>query len=69
MSSNETYSNESCDCCSCEPAGVTVKVNVDVPKIVKYACLTGILIVGIIFGTKCFAKMLEEGFFDKINEK
>lgn len=66
MSSNENYSNETCDCC-CEP-GVTVKVNVDVPKIVKYACVTGILIVGIIFGTRCFGKMLEKGLFDKINE-
>ncbi len=57
------------NCCSSKEndngANVIVNVNVDVPKIVKYSCLTGILIVGIIFGTRCFQKMLEEGFFDK----
>jgi hypothetical protein len=56
------------DCCSkkeIEPSsGVNVKVIVDVPKIVRSLCFTGILIVGIIFGTKTFQKMLEKGFFD-----
>lgn len=45
-------------------AKVTVNVSVDVPKIVKFLCITGVLIVGIIFGTKTFQKMLDEGFFD-----
>lgn len=35
--------------------GVTVKV--DVAKIVKYVCIAGVLIVAIIFGTKCFSNM------------
>lgn len=54
------------DCCSSEDqeSGVTVRVNVDVPKIIKYLCITGIIIVGIIFGTKTFKHMLEHGFFD-----
>ncbi len=46
-------------------SSVIVNVNVDVPKIVKYVSVAGILIVGIIFGTKSFRKMLEEGYFDK----
>lgn len=44
--------------------GVTVNVTVDVPKIVKSLCITGVLIVGIIFGTRTFQKMLDGGFFD-----
>lgn len=55
-------------CCSTdeerENGGVTVKVNVDVPKIVRCLCVTGVLIVGIIFGTKTFQKMIDNGFFD-----
>jgi hypothetical protein len=55
------------NCCSGkdkEPAtGVSVKVIVDVPRIVKSLCCAGVLIVGIIFGTKTFLKMLEDGFF------
>ncbi|HHX13198.1 MAG TPA: hypothetical protein GX731_10275 [Clostridiales bacterium] len=52
------------DCCSpkdsdcCEEVDVNVKVNVDVGKIVKYVCITAVLIVGIIFGTNCYNKML-----------
>jgi hypothetical protein len=53
----------------CTPAEssshVNVNVNVDVPKIIKYLSFAGILIVGIIFGTRCFRNMLEEGFFNK----
>lgn len=45
-------------------SNVNVTVNVDVPKIVKYCAVAGILIVGIIFGTRCFRNMMEEGFFD-----
>ena len=54
------------DCCQEEEqeGGVTVRVNVDVPKIIKYLCITGIVIVGIIFGTKTFKHMLEHGFFE-----
>jgi len=55
-------------CCSKkenEPAsGVNVNVIVNVPKIVRSLCFAGVLIVDIIFGTKTFQKMLEEGFFD-----
>lgn len=54
------------NCCS--PTGadrqVNVNVNVDVPKIVKYTCVTGVLIVAIVFGTKLYRKMMEDGFFD-----
>lgn len=52
------------DCCSpkdtdcCEEVDVNVKVNVDVGKIVKYVCITAVLIVGIIFGTNCYNNML-----------
>ncbi|HHV13783.1 MAG TPA: hypothetical protein GXX75_26300 [Clostridiales bacterium] len=54
------------DCCPSENSenGVIVRVNVDVPKIIKYLCITGIIIVGIIFGTKTFKHMLEHGFFE-----
>ena len=58
------------DCCSANEVGrsVNVNVNVDVPKIVKYCCITGVLIVGIIFGTRCFRNMLEEGFFELVEK-
>jgi hypothetical protein len=59
------------NCCSSkdtEAANVNVNVTVDVPKIVKYCCVTGILIVGIIFGTRCFRTMLEEGFFELVEK-
>ncbi len=45
-------------------AGTTVTVTVDVTKIVKYVCFAGIFIVGIIFSTKCYHKMMEEGLFN-----
>ena len=53
-------------CCSTEEfdPNVTVTVSVDVPKIIKYLCVTGVLTVGIIFGTRTFLKMLEKGFFE-----
>ncbi len=41
----------------------SVTITVDVTKIVKYVCCAGVFVVGIIFGTKCYHKMLEEGFF------
>ncbi len=52
------------DCCSPKDANVNVNVNVDVPKIIKYLSVAGVIIVGIIFGTRCFRKMMEEGFFE-----
>lgn len=50
------------DCCCTDTNGSAVTVKVDVSKIVKYVCISGVLIVGIIFGTKCFMKMLSDGF-------
>ena len=52
------------ECCSSEERGCNVKVNVDVNKIVKSLSIAAVLIVGIIFGTMTFRKMLEQGFFD-----
>lgn len=42
-----------------EPGTSSVNVSVDVTKIVKYICCAGIVIVGIIFGTRCYQKMIE----------
>lgn len=60
-------------CCSSNEekpeADVNVNIIVDVPKIVKYVSIAGILIVGIIFGTKTFRKMMDEGYFDQIGCK
>ncbi len=58
MSQNDYCSSDE------QEGGVKVRVNVDVPKIVKYLCITGVVIVGIIFGTKTFKHMLEHGFFE-----
>lgn len=49
------------NCCVPEKLDPSVTVNVDVTRIVKYVCFTGIVIVGIIFGTRCYQKMLSEG--------
>lgn len=49
------------DCCTTDKNATSVTVNVDVTKIVKYVCMTGVMIVGIIFGTKCIQKMITEG--------
>jgi hypothetical protein len=54
----------SMNCCSSKENGSSVTVHVDVTKIVKYVCIAGICIVGIIFGTRCYQKMLEEGLLD-----
>jgi hypothetical protein len=51
------------DCCQ-GGEGCDVKVNVEVSKIVKYVSVAAVLIVGIIFGTLTFRKMMENGFFD-----
>ncbi len=48
------------NCCESKEAGTSsVNISVDVTKIVKYVCLAGIIIVGIIFGTRCYQKMIE----------
>ncbi|MDF2907457.1 MAG: hypothetical protein K0R34_2778 [Herbinix sp.] len=54
------------DCCQSDEC-CDVKVTVEVSKIVKYVSVAAVLIVGIIFGTLTFRKMLEEGFFETIN--
>jgi len=47
-------------CCEPEvPRTSSVNVTVDVTKIVKYVCFAVIAIVGIIFGTRCYRKMIE----------
>ena len=47
-------------CCEHKELGTSsVNVSVDVTKIVKYVCCAGIVIVGIIFGTRCYQKMIE----------
>lgn len=54
--------NDSCQ----DNKGCNVQVTVEVGKIVKYVSVAAVLIVGIIFGTLTFRKMLEEGFFDGV---
>ncbi len=44
----------------CRNEGKMVKVKVDVTKIVKYVCVTGVSIVAIIFGAKCLRAYLED---------
>ncbi|QHQ61287.1 hypothetical protein Ana3638_11300 [Anaerocolumna sedimenticola] len=41
-----------------EPAESGVSVKIDVTKIVKYVCIAGVVIVAIIFTTKCISKIL-----------
>lgn len=43
---------------------VNVNVTVDVTRIVKYLSCAGIIIVGIIFGTKYWHRMLKDGLID-----
>lgn len=64
MSINDCCSTDDCECGSECECGCDVKVNVDVSKIIKYLSVAGVLIVGIIFGTRTFRKMMDEGFFD-----
>lgn len=46
------------DCCSTsDVAGCNVNVTVDVAKIVRCLCTAAVLIIAIIFGTKCFSKL------------
>jgi hypothetical protein len=35
-----------------------ITVNVDVTRIVKYVCVAGVLIVGIIFATRCYRNII-----------
>jgi len=53
------------DCCSPKDIDSTVTVSVDVTKIVKYVCIAGVFIVGIVFGNRCYQKMLSDGLFDQ----
>lgn len=49
------------DCCSTEETeGVRVNVSVDVSKIIKYLSLAGVVIVAIIFASRCFTKFLAD---------
>ena len=48
------------ECCSPKDAGTSVTVKVDVTKIVRYACVASVFIIGIIFGTRCYNKMLDK---------
>ncbi|MDF2952198.1 MAG: hypothetical protein K0S18_1781 [Anaerocolumna sp.] len=40
--------------------GINVDVKVDVACIIKYMCLAAVLIVGIIFGSKCIGTMIKK---------
>lgn len=40
-------------------SGAMVKVEVNVTEIVKYVCLTGVLIVGIIFGCNAWSNAVK----------
>ncbi|MDF2804009.1 MAG: hypothetical protein K0S61_3912 [Anaerocolumna sp.] len=42
----------------CKTLNETENVLVDVTKIVKYVCIAGVLIVSVIFVTKCITKLL-----------
>jgi len=53
------------DCCSPKDIDSAVTVSVDVTKIVKYVCIAGVIIVGIIFGNRCYQKMLSAGLFNQ----
>lgn len=50
--------------CYPKEKGSSVTVNVDVTKIVKYVCVTGVFIVGIIFGTRCYNRLLEQNLLE-----
>lgn len=41
-------------------SGTNVHVNVDVTKIVKYSCITSVLVLFIIFGSKVLNQMLKK---------
>ena len=69
--SDDCCSDETCSCeCCCTGAdnGVSVKVNVEVAKIVKYICMTCVMIIGIIFCSKCCRKKFTECFCKNVAE-
>lgn len=41
-------------------SGSVIKIEVNVTRIVKYVCMTGVLIVGIIFGCNAWSKMNQD---------
>lgn len=41
-----------------------VAVEVNVANIVKYVCITSVIIVSIVFGCKTFSKMIDSNMFD-----
>lgn len=43
--------------CKEKNSGAMVKVEVNVTKIVKYVCITGVLIVAVIFGCNAWTKV------------
>ena len=43
-----------------QETGTSVTIRVDVTKIVRYLCITGIFVVGIIFGTKFYLDLVKE---------
>ena len=47
--------------------GNKVVVDVDVANIVKYLCITSIIIVSIVFGSKIFSKIFEVDFIMKLD--
>jgi hypothetical protein len=57
------------ECCTTQEqdGDYIVKVTVEVSKIIKYLSIAAVLIVGIIFGTVTFRKMMENGFFNEID--
>lgn len=46
-------------CCPDTKSGSNIAIDVNVTKIVKCACVTGVLIVGFIYGEKCYRNYLE----------
>ena len=56
------------NCCIPDNVDSSITVRVDVTRIVKYVCISGIIIVGIIFCNKSFRSMLEKGYFDQNQE-
>ena len=41
--------------------GVSVNIKIDVNKIVKYLCVTGVLVVSIVFGSSVLKTFMEAG--------
>lgn len=56
MSKKHHHHDEMCNC-SDESVGISVKV--DVAQIMKYVCVAGVIIVAIIFGTRCVTQLLK----------